>query len=225
MRTVHILCLLLILAAAGSAEEVQVQVTASADDAHAYGSAGLLTTFGYPRFGMNGSLEPYESAARFVNLPIDSGALIDSAFLWFRAHSGLAGDSVVYVIAAEDTADASAFSDRTDYNARLANLTAASLPVVLYSTTSGNWYRSSDLAELIQSLVDRSDWQKDNSDVALFLRPTAETPADVWFEVYHYDGDSASAHKLCIFVGSDTSSSVLSPRRKRLIQSLLNGVR
>lgn len=225
MRTGCILACLLMLTVTAGAEELQVQVTASADDAHAYGTAGLLTTFGFPRLGKNGSLEPYESAARFTNLPLDSGAVIDSAFLWFRAYGSLSTDSMVYRVAAEDTADASAFSDRTDYDARLANMTAPSQPQILHSTTSGNWYRSADLAAIIQALVNRPDWRKDNSGIALFLRPTEGTPADLWFEVYHYDGDTASAHKLSLFVSDGGTVAVRLTRRRRLTQSMLNGDR
>jgi hypothetical protein len=223
MRVLITVLVLLLLQATASAETIQVQVTASADDAHAYGSAGLLTTFGYPRFGQNGNLEPYESAARFVDLPIDSGADIDSAFLEFRAYGSWSTDSIVYEIAAEDTADASAFSDRTDYDSRLANLTAASSPGVLHFTTSGNWYRSPDLAEVIQVLVDRPDWRRDSSDIALFLGPTDDTPADVWFEMYHFDGDSASAHRLYVYIGSGAIVAAISPRRRLVVQSMQNG--
>jgi len=218
MRILSAITLLLLLPFAASAEIVEREVVASADDAHAYGSAGLLTTFGYPRFGQNSMLEPYASAVRFVDLPVDSGAVIDSAFIEFRAYSTWSTDSIVYLVVAEDTCNAAAFTDRADYNLRLANLTDSSSPQVLFGTSAGNWYRTSDLAAAIQALVNRPDWDRDSSDIALFLIPTGDSPANIWLEMYHFDGDSASAHRLYIYLDSGGSSATPVRRRKMLTQ-------
>jgi len=217
LRTLILILMLLAAALPSMAETVHLQVIASADDAHAYGSAGLLTSFSYPRFGQNSIQEAYESAARFVDIAIDSGSAIDSAFVEFRANTSWSTDSIVYVVVAEDTADASAFSDRADYNLRLGNLTAASSAQVLHSTTSDNWYRSPDIAGVLEALAARPDWRKDTSDIALILRPTGDSPADVWFEMYHFDADSASAHKLHIYLSDETGSP--NPVRRRNILS------
>jgi hypothetical protein len=205
------------------AETVHLQVVASADDAHAYGSAGLLTSLGFPRFGQNSMLEAYESAARFVDIAIDSGASIDSAFLEFRAHTSWSSDSIVYEVVAEDTAGSSAFTNRADYDLRLGNLTAASSPQVLYGSTADNWYRSPDVAEMLEAIVARPDWQKGSSDITLFLRPTGDSPADVWFEMYHFEGDNASAHRLHIYMSDDTGVPTPLRRKKIISNAMLSG--
>lgn len=223
MRTCWTFLLLFLAHAAGYAESVHLQVSASADDAHAYGSSGLLTTFSYPRFGQNGNLEPYESAVRFVDLPIDAGAEIDSAFLEFRAHTSWSSDSIVYRVVAEDTADASAFSDRADYDLRLGNLMAPSGTQTIPGTTAGDWYRTPDLSDMLEALLDRADWRKDSSDIALFLRPTQDSPEDVWFEMYHFDADSVSAHRLHIYTGSGETTPILKRRRRAVLLSSPSG--
>ncbi len=223
MRILALIVVLLATPFLAEAETVHMQVVASTDDSHAYGSAGLLTSLGYPRFGQNSVLEAYESAARFVDMAIDSGANIDSAYLEFRAHTSWSSDSIIYELVAEDTAGASAFTDRADYDLRLGNLTVGSSPKVLYATTADNWYRSPDVTEMLEALVARPDWQKDSSDIVLFLRPTGDSPADVWFEMYHFDGDSASAHQLHIYLSGDAGGQTPLRRRKLLSQTKLSG--
>ncbi|MCP4685894.1 MAG: hypothetical protein GY867_10680 [bacterium] len=223
MRLLTLISALLVLALPVAAETVHLLVAASSDDAHAYGSTGLLTSFSYPRFGQNSMMEGYESAVRFVNVAIDSGATVDSAFLEFRARTALSGDSIVYVVAAEDTTRAASFSDRANYDLRLGNLTETSSSRVLHSTTTDTWYRSPDISALIEGLLARSGWQKDSSDIALFLRPTEDSPADVWFEIYHWDGNSSSAHKLHVYLSDGTNQPKPGRRRNILSHIKLNG--
>lgn len=105
---------------------------------------------------------------RFQNVFIPAGATIDTAYIQFRSDES-DDASVAFLILAEDTGNALPFADNDTSNVSarttLQNSVAWSPAAWPSSRLVGPAQRTSELKDLVQQIVDRSDWKAGNSMV------------------------------------------------------------
>jgi hypothetical protein len=106
---------------------------------------------------------------RFVNIAIPKGATIDSAFVIVHSHEGKSTDDIADItIVGEDVG----FAETYDLNNLITARTQTSASI--------NWlvdeewliwepYRTPDLKNIVQEIIDRSDWQTGNPLNFIFL--------------------------------------------------------
>ncbi len=105
---------------------------------------------------------------RFRNLAIPQGAKIDSAFLVIHSHEGKSADDVARITIAGEAADnAQTFSDDALLTAR-PRTSATLLWEVAQEWELWESYRTPDLKNIVQEIVDRNGWSAGNA-LALFL--------------------------------------------------------
>lgn len=100
---------------------------------------------------------------RFLSATI-SGT-IDSAWLLYTCIGTTSTTGQQYRYFGEDTSSATIFSTVAD--AKVRNLTSASVDTTVSGWTSGNTYRSPDIKSVIQEIVNRGDWASGNNIVVI----------------------------------------------------------
>lgn len=153
-----IIILLLFLPILSWADGDTLQVSASADDAEAYGTQVYLTLTGdYIGRGATGT--SYYSAWRFLSSPVPQGAVIDSAILIIYADSTLSGTNCNVRFQFEDTANPATYITGTaglvDWNLR--SLTTAYTDSTIGGWTTGTSYRIV-VTSGYQEVVNRADY-------------------------------------------------------------------
>ena len=159
---------------------------------------------------------------RFRNIQLPRGAVIDSAYLVLTSHEGKSAEDVARItIYGEATDDAHTFTEDALITDRPA--TSASLlwevaePWEIWAP-----YRTPDLRDIIQEIVDRDGWQPGNS-LAIILAGEDQGPSEVEnareFESYENiadpeDGGDGQNHperrpRLVVFFSSGGTSAVL----------------
>ncbi|MBW8035453.1 MAG: hypothetical protein FVQ79_07435 [Planctomycetes bacterium] len=147
---------------------VDVSVTNGLDDVnhHLTPIHVFSTGFGFVQAGDFASNQyDWESGIRFLNIPIDQGGTISSAFLKLQAQ-GFWGTGWKTLVKGQDVDTACAVSDHTlcyDAVARTSN-TVVWNPTVW---TADVVYTSPDLVLIIQEIIDRPGWVSGN-DLGLF---------------------------------------------------------
>ncbi|HLA67863.1 MAG TPA: metallophosphoesterase [Acidimicrobiia bacterium] len=170
-------------AAVGSSGVVDVAVAASNDDAEELPTGYLDTT--------SSDLElVYERSAqtvgvRFRGVTIPAGAIVDAAWIQFTVDEVSTGPAAL-TIRAEDAADPVAFAGTRGITTRVVSSGSvvwapAAWPAV---GVAGTDQRTPDLALLIASIVDRSDWASGNA-VVLLITGTGTRTAE------SFDGTAA----------------------------------
>ncbi len=122
---------------------------------------------------------------RFRNVYIPRGSIITGAYLEFVVDETGTLPAVV-AIRAEDTGNAPEFTETAyDLTNRSVTSSAVSWDIPVWDTV-GAVFHSPDLSEVVQEVIDRGDWQPDNS-LAFIISGTGTRVAESW------DGDPASA--------------------------------
>ncbi len=128
---------------------------------------------------------------RFTDLDIPRGVDITSAYIEFTADRGYSGD-FSFSIQAEDSGNAQAYaSSANDITDRPTNGAAVTW-VSGDSVAADEIFRTSDISELVEDIVDRSDWCGGN-DMA-FMITGSEGLRSAW----SHNGDPSLAPKLVV---------------------------
>jgi hypothetical protein len=172
------------------------QVAASTDDAaRKSGSTYFTTGQKSPWLGeYAGGI--YNQCWRFDGIDLDSGTVVDSAFIEVYSRQDESGTTVTVTIQGEDTADATTFSTYADYNSR-ATTTASVAWANVASWTSATWVRSPDIAEVMQEIVDYAQREAAYAVVIFTYDQGSDTDANRFFN--SYDNASATAARLITY--------------------------
>jgi type IV pilus assembly protein PilY1 len=144
---------------------------------------------------------------RFRNLALPQGATISNAYLTFTAYQNSNTDAFSFDISAVNEADPSNFKNYTRYLLRDKPKTA---PVTWSDTEQwlrNSTYQSPPITSLIQQIVDRGDWERDNEMILVISNMSGVRGA------YTHRGKPSGAVSLYIeYEGSATPGSVSTVR-------------
>ena len=188
------------------------QVGASADDEYVYYASGvwgdgIAITFFDAGYG-SATDNRWGGGARFLNVTIPQGSLIDSAYLTLRAKQTRTGAGCNTVIIGEDVDNATAFSTLANYQGRRGSYQgSADFPAGTPTTAYINWdgiadwtintdYNSLDFKAVIKEIIDRAGWVSGNA-LAIFWDDHANR-SSVARRAYSYDGSTTYAPKLVV---------------------------
>jgi hypothetical protein len=183
-------------------DTITLQVGASSDDARVrdWWGWGISTVVISGFIGDEGGAggEGGSIGMRFTNVTIPPGAIINSAVLQLRAHLN---DNQVIVrskIRAEDAGNAQTFSDLTDYQNRPRTTEEVIWDDIGPWTVVGTWHNSPDIKDVIQAVVNRSDWASGSAMVIFFDDRDKRSDNGAHREVSLFDSNPGSAPKLVI---------------------------
>ncbi|MEN8260391.1 MAG: metallophosphoesterase, partial [Pseudomonadota bacterium] len=140
---------------------------------------------------------PQISGVRFTNVEIPKGAKITKAYLQFKADE-TDTSSVTLRIRGENSANAAMFSTTSgDITRRAVTSASATWSPEAWTKTgeAGLPQRTSDIATVVQQLVNRSDWASGNAMVFLIDNPTGGSGKRT---AESYNGDASGASLLHI---------------------------
>ncbi len=186
------------------------QIIAGADDAGARPIAGQLIP---PSFLNNQTVSQLGEAislpsgqidqdvtARFTNVTVAQGATINSATMTYipSASGQSQASNIDLFIVAHDVDNSSQIIDLTDYQARILVVTA----LVLYNTGPVFWVGgvpqvSSDIASIIQAIVNRPGWVSGNA-INIFTRNNDASNGDREGRVEMFESNPANSMQLDI---------------------------
>jgi len=152
------------------------QVSSGSDDAGIDAIYGWKTSISGTYMGK----DAYDSVHgfRFTNIPLEQGATIISAKLGFYETQSLSSTRLYTNIYGDDEGNCATFSTENDLLNR--PKTTAMVSWNQNGFNSGVWYWTSDVASIIQEIVDRSDWSYGNS-LALIVYAGDQVNADSYF--------------------------------------------
>lgn len=169
MRT--LLILLLCCSLVFGTQISQEQVGASTDDALKTDGVAYTNTGTTMAIGKTGGGASLRAGMRFTTVPIPAGSTIDTVILNGISGTNNSTTTVNWAVYCEDTADATTFSDSTDFNARN-RTTAAYYWANLPSFTTGTTYRlggsTGNVKAPFVELFARADWAI-NNDIVVFV--------------------------------------------------------
>lgn len=150
--------------------------------------------------------EPDKFGLRFQNVTIPKDAVIISAIIQLYCIYSYALDTCNVKIYAEDTDDAAAFSDESNYDGRSLTPVSGIEWSSIAAWTQGNWYDSPDIATAIQNVVNREGWAS-GQDMVILIKDNNSTEGAARF-ASDYSENSAHAAKLVVTysVGGKTFS-------------------
>lgn len=120
---------------------------------------------------------------RFVDITIPQGSVIDSAFVVFHAHEGKSAEDIAELtIVGEATDDAITF-DEDNFNEDMLLTDRPQTSAQVEWTVAEDWtiwqpYKTTDIAPVIQEIVDRPGWESGNALALIFL-PEDQGPSIV----------------------------------------------
>jgi hypothetical protein len=164
----------------------EVRVAASSDDAEENGYGSVSTSSSDLELTYSRSNQTV--GMRFSGTAIPRGATIVNAYIQFQTDE-TQSVATSLTIQGEDTDNAGAFSSLTrNISSRPRTTAAVSWSPPTWATVgeAGPDQRTSDIASVIQEIVDRPGWSSDNAMV-LIITGTGERVAE------SYDGNSAGA--------------------------------
>jgi len=183
-------------------QSVEYQVSASDDDGYASESTSQNLRTAYLKVGSYSNLEVpyYASGMVFKGVNIPQSADIISAHLEIRSYESYLTDTVYGKIQAQDTDNADSFSLMPYISSR--PRTDASVNWDHHVPWSKDtWYRSPDIAEVVQEVISRNGWSAGNSLAILYSTRLSEGG---YRHFSSYDGGYAP--KLQVTYVSDTVS-------------------
>lgn len=142
--------------ASGSTER---QLRSTSDDAEESSSGSILT--GSSAKDLDLSYKGQKVGLRFSSLNIPQGAKITKAYVKFKAADSNGGSATV-TIRAHDTDSASSFST-SKRNISSRSTTSASERWSPSSWRRGSTYKSDDIADVVQEVVNRNGWDSGNA--------------------------------------------------------------
>lgn len=154
-----------------NAGTIDVRVASSSDDAveeltstNIYADEGQLELVIYPTGDV-----PQKIGLRFTDIQIPNGAIINNAYLEFRATRDEVGQTDIMIVG-ENSSNATTYTlTDADITSRIetsASVNWLNVPV----WTGGQDYQTVDITSIIQELVDLGGWQAGNA-MALMLKP------------------------------------------------------
>lgn len=170
---------------------VDEQVVAGADDCHAFDyptPISIITTLVNLYFGYQ-----YIAGVRFQGVAVPNGATIIAANLSFNARFTDAGAIDDLYIYGEDADDASGYSTVGDFNGRAR--TTERVPWAPGAWTSGVWYDTPDIKDVVKEIIDRGGWAS-GQDMAFFVQHEGSTTNDR--RPQSFEGAAGGAAKLHI---------------------------
>ena len=136
----------------------------------------------------------YVDGLRFQNVSIPPDAHIVEARLVLRYTGWKRGLPVHVKIQAENTDSARSFANSNPL-ASQRPLTAASVDWTITEEPTEPWFQSPDIAEVVQMVINRPDWQSGNA-LAIYIRSTEETEVNHYLDARSYDLQPDTAPKL-----------------------------
>ncbi len=193
----------------GDPSTFDVAVSASSDDAQELVSNGTVTTNADPlHMSYNGGT--YYTGLRFQNVQVPQGSTIINAYLEFQAgtQSGVNGDAINNVIAAEATDDAATFA-ATNYNISSRSTTTSFVTWSWAAAwTAGTLYRTNDISPVIREVINRPGWVSGN-DMAFRIAPDpTQTSKKVAKSYDNATWTSTTSPRLYINYASSTSGQI-----------------
>ena len=133
---------------------------------------------------------------RFDNLSIPTGSVILSASIQFTVDESKTGEPAEIIVAIEDSENAMAFEEvDNNISSRPLGMTSVTWSIGpdtwLTPGESGEDQRTPDLAQLIQSIIDKDSWQSGNA-LAFVLSGTGTRVAE------SFEGDPSAAAQLTV---------------------------
>lgn len=174
------------------------------------------TNSGYQSTGSELTFNPNYNAhiaMRFENIGVPQGATITDAHLEFTAYQSRTGGGASFQISAANEADASDFSSYPRYLLRNKPKTAAVTWSNIPPWYKNSVYQSPSITNVIQSIVNRGDWDVNNDMMLVVSNMTGNRGA------FTYRGKPSGAARLVIkYRGSATPDSVATVRTLLLNQ-------
>jgi hypothetical protein len=167
---------------------VAFQITAGSNDGYVLrGGSSQKLTDAYLSAGLS------NAGMRFTDVSIPAGATIVKADLKIRAYTTGLTTTFTGTIRAEAADNASDFST-SPINSAATTTAVQSWPLGTgTSWTSGTWYQSPDIAAVVQEVISRPGWSKNNA-LAIIFQGSSSATNDRKF--WSYDGDPTSAPQL-----------------------------
>lgn len=176
------------------AYQVQSQANNAEEKSNGYQSTGSELTF-------KPSSNSYV-AMRFANVAIPKDATIKSAYLEFTAYRNRTTSNSGFTITAANEANPDDFSNYSRYLLRDKPKTAGVSWSSIPNWSKNNTYQSPDITNVVQQVVNRSDWESGNAMMIITSGISGNRGA------YTYSGKPSGAPKLLIeFEGSATPGS------------------
>ncbi|RYU12674.1 PKD domain-containing protein [Nocardioides iriomotensis] len=175
----------------GAARDVALPVVSGLDDAHEIlvGSATGFTDVASAdiELGNDGPSTPEDvkTGIRFSGIPVPKGSTIESAYIQFKVDEGSSG-TASFTIAGEAADNAAQYVNGKNFNITTRPATTAKVawspptwtaPAQPNGGEAGPGQATPDLKAIIQEIVDRPGWQKNNALAFMFAgtgRRTAE---------------------------------------------------
>ena len=144
---------------------------------------------------------------RFQNIGIPQNAIISDAYLVFTAYQNGTGSGASFRISGADEGDADNFSSHPKYLLRDKAKTGSVLWSDIPAWYKNYSYQSPSIKNVVQNIVNRGDWQKDNDMMIILSDFTGVRGA------YTYKGKPSGAAQLVIeFQGAATPGEVATVR-------------
>lgn len=143
------------------------QVAADSDDCYRQrpgGGTGFHTSLAVFFAGYDGAQQVADhigSGARFLNVAIDPGSTIESAFLVVTCRQNTANNTVNTRLRAEKDINSATFSDQADFDTRTWTTEFVRWDA-LAAWTDGIEYTSPDIKACIQEVIDLPSWASGN---------------------------------------------------------------
>jgi len=177
---------------------LNLQVGAGTDDARNNGSTfpgtgNYSATGTYNNIGVGSDGVFHMVGARFLNLTIPQGAIINAADIQVCAQAATS-TQCDWTIAAEDVDNAATFSSghqpKDAYNSRTS--ATADWNIGTASWTAGSWHTSSDIAAVIQEIINRPGWVSGNAlNVVVYNTDNTVPPSNRYrvIRMWDYSGN------------------------------------
>jgi hypothetical protein len=120
---------------------------------------------------------------RFIDITIPQGAIIDSAFVVFHAHEGKSSEDVAMLTVVGEATDNAITFDEANFNDDFLLTDRPQTDAAVEWTVAEDWviwqpYKTSDIAPVIQEIVNRPGWAPGNA-IALIFLPENQGPSVV----------------------------------------------
>ena len=167
---------------------LQSRISTNVDDAEEFYDGNMSLNSTDLELGLEKSL-PHKVGVRFTNLSIPENAVINKAYIQFKADEK-DSESTALTIYGESIGNAPAFNN-LDYNISdrtKTNISVSWLPAVWGSTgAAGEEQRTPDLSSLIQEIISTTGWESNNA-IAFIISGDGARVA----EAYEGDPDGAA---------------------------------
>lgn len=139
----------------------------------------------------------YGSFARFLNVTVPAGKVIDTAFIKTRCRNSGSGATCKTRIRAQKATDPAIFSDTTDFDARVWTDEFVRWDPVP-AMTAGAYYDTPDFAAVIQEIIGQPGWASGQAMVVVIEDWEQLSGESTSRETYSWDGSRTTCWQLNI---------------------------